>query len=117
MGHKVCKWGVKCKSRHLENDVQGYEHKYNKHRRHNHYSHHRHGDGLYDRSYDRSNDRHQNKREAHDPYRLKNRDIGNKQVYNTYNVTETTQIVIRIPRWVLLMRNTTKAHRDIRVPL
>merc|ERR1711913_231267 len=67
--HKVFKWGVKCKSRHLENDVQGYEHKYNKRRHDNHYSHHdklltrsqnnlRHGDGLYNRSYDRSDDRH-----------------------------------------------------------
>merc|ERR1711913_33121 len=82
--HKVCKWGAKCKSRHLENDVQGYEHKYIRRRHDNHYSHHRHGDGLYDRSYDRSDDRHQNKREAHDPYRLKNRDIGNKNVYNAY---------------------------------
>ena len=33
----------------------------------------------------------------------------------TKKVTETTQIIIRIPRWVLQMRNTTKAHRDIRI--
>ena len=87
--HKACKWGVNCKSRHLENDVQGYEHKNNKRRHDNHYSHHdkpltrsqnhhRHDDGLYDRSYDLSDDRHQNKQEAHDPYRLKNRDMGDK---------------------------------------
>ena len=41
-------------------------------------------------------------------------------VINTYTihikVTEATQITIKIPRWVLQTRNTTKAHRDIRVP-
>ena len=28
--HKVCKWGAECKLRHLEDDEQGYDHKYNK---------------------------------------------------------------------------------------
>ena len=93
--HKVCKWGVECKFRHLKNYVQGYDHEYNKRRCDSHYDHHdnhltrshnnyRYGDGPYNWSYDRSDGRYQNKREAHDPNRYKNRDIGNKHVYNTY---------------------------------
>ena len=93
--HKVCKWGAECKFRHLKDDVQGYDHKYNKRRHDSHYGHHdkrltrshnnyRYGDGPYDGSYDRSDGRYQNKREAHDPNRYKYRDIGNKHVYNTY---------------------------------
>ena len=38
--HKVCKWGVECKFRHLKNDVQRYDHEYNKCRRDSHYDHH-----------------------------------------------------------------------------
>ena len=90
LSHKICKWGAECKFRHLNNDVQGYGHEYNKRRRGSHYDHY---DNHLTRSqnnyrygvdpkdswcYVRSDGRHQNKRAYHNPKRYKNQNIDNQ---------------------------------------
>ena len=91
---KVCKWGERCKFRHLYNDVQGHSHENNKRRHDRHYDHYgnhltssqnnyRYRDGPNDSwSYVRSDGKHQNKRASYNPNIHKNHNINNKHVYS-----------------------------------
>ena len=92
---KVCKWGDRCKFRHIYNNVQGHSHESNgrRHdRNHDHYGNnhltgdqngYRYGDGPDDPwDYVRPNGRHQNKREPHNPNSRRNYNINNKHIYS-----------------------------------
>ena len=76
---KECSWGERCKFRHISNNVQGHNHRDNRHRQDSHYKQYddhydqygRHGDQD---NYRHRDSRHQNRRELH-----------NQNSHNEYN--------------------------------
>ena len=132
---KECKWGDRCKFRHLYDNVEGHRHDKNyDHYGNNHLTgdqnNYRYGDSLDDSwKFVRLNGRHQNKREPHTPNIRKNYNINNKHIYSEtyrgYNShlnshqgsqmnhsngkkTIKTETIVKVPRWIIQMKSSIR---------